>query len=148
MKVWISLILFGIFSLPFLHDHRVQLAEAGYGSQDFEQSGLVRHVHLAENSTHFPNTESDEHQRQDPGPFLEHVSLITLTSGSSTNLFTNLPILDASPNDPLSPGLHQSLWEPMSPVRGSPLSRFTSGPSSANLLLPIHSGRAPPLFSL
>jgi hypothetical protein len=148
MKIVVSLLLFGIFSLPFLHDHRVLQAEAGYGAQGPEQSGLVRHVHLAENSSHVPQPESGEHQNQDLWPILDHVSLITLNSGSSTNLFTILPIVDASPNDYPSPDLPQSLWEPTSPVRGSPLNTFNSVLPSTSLLLPIHSGRAPPLFPL
>ncbi len=148
MKVWVSLLLFGIFSLPFLHDHRIQLAEAGYGAQGPEQAGLVRHVHLSEHSSHVPQPESGEHQNQNLWPILDHVSLITLTSGSSTNLFTILPIVDASPNDYPSPDLPQSLWESTSPVRGSPLNTFNSVLSSTSLPLPIHSGRAPPLFPL
>lgn len=148
MKVWVSLLLFGIFSLPFLHDHRIQLAEAGYGAQDSAQSGLVRHVHLAENSSHFPKTESDENQSQEPWPFLEHDTLITLTSGSSPHLFTILPSFDSSPRDYQAPGLHQSLWEPTSPVRGSPLNNSDTFLHSSSHLLPIHSSRAPPLSSL
>jgi hypothetical protein len=147
MKIVVSLLLFGIFSLPFLHDHGIQLAKAGYGSQDSEQSGLVRHVHLTENSSHLPKTESAEHQSQEPWPFLDHVTLLTLASGSSPHIFAILPSFDSSPRDYQAPSFHQSMWEPTSPVRGSPLIDSDTFLPSSNLP-PFHSGRAPPLSSL
>lgn len=147
MKVLVSLLLFGLLSLPFVHDHKVLHAEEGYGALASEHSTLVRHVHLAENSSHSLQPESDEHKSQDQWPFLDHVTLTTLASDSSPHLFTILPYFDGSPSDYPAPSLHQSLWAPTSPVRGSPLI------NSDNFLLssnppPLHSGRAPPLPSL
>lgn len=147
MKVLVSFLLFGIFSLPFLHDHHVLQADEGYGAQASEHSTLVRHVHLGENSSHIPKPESTEHESQDRWQFLEHVTLTTLNSGSSTYLFTILPSIDGSSSDYQAHSLHQGLWEPTSPVRGSPLNNSdTFLPSSK--LSPFPSGRAPPLFSL
>mgnify|MGYP000321338238 CR=1 FL=1 len=147
MKIVVSLLLFGIFSLPFLHDHRVLQAEAGYGSRASDHSSLVRHVHLDENSSHFPKSESDKHESQGQWSFLEDVTLTTLTSGSSTNLFIILPNVDTSPSDIPSADLHQSFWEPTSPVRGSPLIDSDTFLPFSNLPS-FHSGRAPPLSSL
>lgn len=146
MKGLVSFLLFGILSLPFLHDHQVLRADAGYGTRASEHSTLVRHVHLAENSPHFPKPESDDHESQDQWQFLEHVALTTLASGPSTHLSTILHNGRGSPGDSQSPVLHQRLWEPTSPVRGSPLNNSDIFLPSSNLL-PIHSGRAPPLSS-
>ena len=146
MRELVSFLLFGILSLPFLHDHQVLQADEGNGARAPEHSTLVRHVHLAENSPAFPKPESDEHDSKDQWQFLEHVALTTLASGPSTRLSTILHNVDGSPGDYESPVLHQSLWEPTSPVGGSPLvSPFNFLPSSN--LPPIHSGRAPPRSS-
>lgn len=147
MKVLVSLLVFGIFSLPFFHDHRVLQTEAGFGSRASEHSSLVRHVHLNENSSHFPKSESDKHASQGQWPFLEDVTLTGLTSGSSTNLFIILPNVESSPSDTSSAALHQSFCEPAAPVRGSPLNNSNTFLPSA-YFSPFHSGRAPPLFPL
>lgn len=144
MKVLVSFLLFGILSLPFLHDHQVLRADEGYGARASEHLTLVRHVHLAENSPHFPKPKSDDHESQVQWQFLEHVALTTLASGPSTHLSTILHNVGGSPGDSQSPVLHQRLWEPTSPVRGSPLNNSDTFLPSSNLL-PIHSGRAPPL---
>ena len=146
MKGLASFLLFGILSLPFLHDHQVLRADEGYGARATEHPTLVRHVHLAENSPHFPKPESDGHGSKNQWQFLEHVTLTTLASGPSTHLSTILHNVAGSPGDYKSPVLHQSLWKPTSSVRGSPLNNSdTFLPSST--LPPIHSGRAPPLSS-
>ena len=144
MKGLVSFLLFGILSLPFLHDHQVLRADEGYGAHASEHSTLVRHVHLGENSPHFPKPESDDHDSKEHWQFLEHVALTTLASGPSTHLSTILHNVGDSPGNYKSPVLHQRLWEPTSPVRGSPRNNSHTFPPSSNLL-PIHSGRAPPL---
>lgn len=147
MKVLVSFLLFGILSLPFLHDHQVLSSDAGYGAHAPDHASLVRHVHWDENSPHFPKPESDDHESQDQWQFLEHVSLITLASSPSTHLSTILYKIDSSHSDYKSPVVYQSLWEPTSLVRGSPLiNSDTFLPSSK--LSPFPSGRAPPLFSV
>lgn len=146
MKVFVSFLLFGILSLPFLHDHQVLSSDAGYGAHAPDHASLVRHVHWGENFPHFPKPESDDHESQDQWQFLGHVSLITLASGPSTYLSTIPHKIDSSPSDNQAPSLHQSLWEPTSPLRGSPLINSDTFLLSSNLS-PLHSGRAPPLFS-
>ena len=147
MKGLASFLLFGILSLPFLHDHHVLRADEGYGARASEPATLVRHVHLAESAPHFPKPESDEHESKEKWQFLEHVALTTLASGPLTHLSTILHNGDGSPGDDKSPVLHQRLWEPTSPVRGSPLNNSDNFLLSSNLP-PLHSGRAPPLSSL
>ena len=146
MKGLVSFLLFGILSLPFFHDHQVLRADEGYGARASEHSTLVRHVHLAPNSPHFPKPESDDHGSKNQWLFLEHVALTTLASAPSTLLSTILHNVGGSSGDYKSPVLHQSLWEPTSPVRGSPLNNSDTFLPSSNLPS-IHSGRAPPLFS-
>jgi len=147
MKVLVSFLLFSILSLPFVHNHEVLQAKEGYGPQASEHATLVRHVHLAEHSSHTPQPESDDHESQGQWPFLDHVTLLTLASGSSPHIFAILPYFDSSPSDYQEPSFHQSMWEPMSPVRGSPLIDSNTFLPSSNLS-PFHSGRAPPLSSL
>jgi len=147
MKVLVSFLLFSILSLPFVHDHAVLQAKEGYGPQAPDHASLVRHVHFGENSPHFPKPASDEHESQGQGPFLDHVTLLTLASGSSPHIFAILPSFDSSPRDYQAPSFHQSMWEPTSPVRGSPLNNSDAFLLSLNLS-PLHSGRAPPLSSL
>lgn len=147
MKVLVFLLVFGVFSLPFFHDHRVLQAEAGYESRASEHSSLIRHVHLDENSPHFPKSESNKHDSQGQWPFLEDGTFTALTSGSNSNLFIILPNVESSPSDTSSAFLHQSFWEPTAPVRGSPLNNSDTFLRSS-YFPPFHSGRAPPLFSL
>lgn len=143
MKVVVPLLLLGILSLPFLHDHQVLPSGGVHESHASDHASLVRHVHLGENSPHFPKPESDGDESQNHWQFLKHVSLNTLGAGPTTHFSTVLHKSDSSYPDFSPPVLDQSSWQRTSPVRGSPLTNFDAFFLSSNLP-PSHSGRAPP----
>lgn len=143
-EILVLLLCWGILSLTFLHDHQTFGENAGIEEQASGHTTLIRHVHLDDHASHHPLSGSDKHEAQPQWSFLEHVGLTTLASNASTHLLTTLSYVSTESGESHSPVLPQRVWEPITPVRGSPVFSFFGNLASSNWS-PSYSGRAPPL---
>ena len=142
-KILVLVLCWGILSLTFLHDHQPFVGNADIGETASEYTTRIRHVHPNEHASHYPLPKSDEHEAPPQWSFLEHVGLTTLAANASTHLLATLSHVNIESGEGYSLVLSQRLWEPITPVRGSPVFSSYGHLTSSNWSL-SYSGRAPP----